>query len=119
MTIENLNLIRVIKACKASGVSYLRLGDLELKFVTGDAERPSIPTGETVKIPSAEKLKEIEETEAIKENADEADDELAHMQVEDPLQFEELLVQRELIDGGRSDTEQIIETENRGIEQVV
>lgn len=116
MTIDAKDLVKVIKACKASGVSALKLGDLELKFQTGDAEKTSVPaTGDAVETPSAEKLKAIEERSALIENAEDADEELAHMQVENPAQFEELLVQRELISGGSD----IIEDDNRRVEQAL
>lgn len=114
--IEAKDLIKLIKACKASNVSSLKLGDLELKFGPGDAAPISVPaTGDAVETPSAEQLKAIEEQVRLQNNASDADDELAHMQVENPMEFETLLAERELSDG-RSGIEEI---EYRRLEQVI
>jgi hypothetical protein len=115
--IEVSDLVKLVKACRASGVSNLKYGDLELKFVTGEAEQAPISPSEVDKIPSAEELKVEQEQSALQENADDADDQLAFMAVEDPIQFEQLLVEREFINGGSNDN--IIEVENRRIEQAV
>jgi hypothetical protein len=115
---EAKNLIEVMLACKASGISSMKCGDLELKFGnTGDAAPISVPeTVEAVETPSVEQLKEIEELQALQNNADDADDDLATMAIEDPVEFEELLVQRELTDGGNG-SDNFIEVENRRVEQ--
>lgn len=120
MVIEGKDLIKLIKACKASGVSNLKIGDLELQFVAGEAEQTPIKTRETVKVPSAEELKDIEADSQEQMNLEDAEDELAFMAVDDPAQFEELLVQREFKDGdGNSGGNTIHELENRRIEQDV
>jgi hypothetical protein len=102
--IKAKELVEVIKACKASSVSYLKLGDLELKFGPDDAAQTPIAPGETEPIPTAEELKVIEEDAAILRNGAEVDDEVAFMQMEDPVQFEELLTSGELEGVGQRKT---------------
>lgn len=116
MAVEVSDLIKLIKACRASGVSNMKYGDLELKFGPGDADKISIEPSEIVKIPSAEELKVASEHAAEQENADDASEDLALMAIENPELFEELLVERELIDGGSNE---YIEVENRRIESDV
>lgn len=98
--IEAKYLAKIIKACRESQVKHLKLGDLEISFATGEAEETKVRTGDTVNPPTENELKEIER--AVTDNAvlDRADEELAHMQVENPGLFEELLVQRELEGSG-------------------
>lgn len=95
MTIEVRDLAKLIKICKASGVSELKIGDTEIKF--GGSEDPQLyQTRDTVRVPTAKQLRETEELINIKENVDFVDDQLALMQIENPAQLEELLIQREL-----------------------
>jgi C4-type Zn-finger protein len=104
--IEAKDLIKIIKACKGSGVSQLKLGEMEIRFGPGEAAKPQVPTVESVETPTDQELEEVKESVELRERLDSADEELAFMQVENPALFEELLVQRELEGRGDEDTEE-------------
>lgn len=101
MSIDAKYIARIIKVCRESNVRSLRMGDLEINFVPGDAAEVKVVAGEAVKPPTLEELKEIERSVQDNSVLDRADEELAHMQVENPVLFEQLLVEREL--EGRGD----------------
>lgn len=100
MEIDSKSLVKVIKACRASHVSYLKLGELELKFGPDEAAQTPATKSETFVVPTDAELKVLEEAAAIRQNGSDADDELAYMLLDDPVQYEELLANRELESGG-------------------
>lgn len=101
MSIEAKDLIKLVKACRTSGVSSLKIGDVEIKFKAGDAaELPRIAPSEVVNPPSADELKEIEKDVSERQELSDMESELDHMLLENPVLYEELLVQRELEGGG-------------------
>jgi hypothetical protein len=99
------DLERLLKACKDMGVAELSNGDFSVKFVTGDAARVSLQTGDAAPAPDQTELRQsVEQAEADQVEAD-AQEELALMQIEDPEQFEELLIQRELEQSEQTDSD--------------
>lgn len=93
---EAKDLAIVLRACKASGVTELKIGDIEIKFGLVESRQISNRPGDTVPVPSVEQLREAEELVNIQENVDSADDQLAFMHIDDPAQFEQLLIEKEL-----------------------
>lgn len=94
-TISAKDLTKLIKACKLNGVSEFKCGPIEIKFGTGEAAE-LVSTGETVRTPTKKELEQIQELSLLQRNADEAEDEMAFMAIENPGLFEELLVQNDL-----------------------
>ena len=100
MSVNLKELSKLLKSCKANGVVELKIGDVEIKFVTADAsqiqeQRIEIP------VPTQLQLDEAQEIAAVQKNFRDAQDELAHMAVDNPAQFEQLLIEQELESGGR------------------
>lgn len=102
---------KLIKACKGSGVTKLKFGDLEITF--GEATeiaRPKVPlTQETPTVSEEQLLKaQIIEAEAVKQDElTEAKDSLENMLIEDPEHYEELIVRGELEDAGESSQDRL------------
>lgn len=96
MSIDANELIKLIRAAKKAGVSEMKYGELEIKFGPGEAAQSLVPAGETVEPPTDKELEQVDEASRKEEMLDQADEELAHMQVENPALFEEMLIQREL-----------------------
>lgn len=89
--------IKVIRAAKKLGVTSMKLGTL--KFELGDREpRVSRPT---LKV-SAKKCAEIAEKNQLQMDFSEVTEELSTMHVEDPVGFEQALIDKELedVEGG-------------------
>lgn len=93
---EAKDLAIVLRACKATGVTELKIGDIEIKFGVSETRQTLERKGETYIVPSAEQLREAEELVNVQENVDSADDQLAFMHIDDPAQFEQLLIEKEL-----------------------
>lgn len=93
---EAKDLAVILKACKASGVTELKIGDIEIKFGLVESLQTSNRPGETVQVPSVEQLREAEELVNVQANIESADDQLAFMHIDDPSQFEQLLIEKEL-----------------------
>lgn len=87
------DLTKIIKACKESGVTRLKIGAVEMEFAPRE---PVKLTGDAVLVPTAEQLTEAEDRALLVRDVEDREDHLAHMAVEDPARLEELLVQREL-----------------------
>lgn len=100
MSIEGKDLPRIIRACKASGVTKLKVGEIEIEFGVSQPI-PVQPTSETVLVPTAEQLKATEENSNIQENVEFVEDQLAHMAVESPELLEQLLIEKELESANR------------------
>jgi|GEM_PF-4162329 len=97
MFISTDELLELIKACKAARATNLKIGDVEIRF----ADRERRQTKEKVReipIPTAKELSSAEDDARIKNNLELVDDDVATMHVEDPSEFERLIVERELKD---------------------
>lgn len=79
------DVLQIIKACRAEGVSKLRYGELELEL--GAAPTPTFPED-----PQLAKSNLLENELRVKES------DLENLRLEDPLQYEELIRSRELED---------------------
>lgn len=93
MSIEAKDLSKIIRACKASGVTKLKIGDVEIEFRN---DEPVKLTGDAVLVPTADELTEAEKRALLERDIADREDNLAHMAVEDPAKLEELIIQREL-----------------------
>lgn len=96
-TISAKDLTKLIKTCKLNAVSELEFGEVKIKFQTGDAVKLPV-SGDTVRPPSSQELEQAQEDAQIEMNLSDADDELAFMQVENPVLFEQLLVENDLVE---------------------
>lgn len=110
MSLSAKDLIKVARACKKLGAKRIKTADLEIEFEPGEAALAPEPKGETVVPPTETELVAASELAAEKDLYDRADEELVHMQVEDPVQFEQMVLERqveELVgdDGGDEFTE--------------
>ena len=84
----------LIKVCKVNGVSRVKLGDIEVEL-TGDAAS-SIKVGQKTALSTPQTNDAEEKTAVVQENLERIDEKLNQLHVEDPVEFERLLVQREL-----------------------
>lgn len=91
-SLDAVELIKIIEACKVAGVSYLKHGAMEIKFQSGEAAKHEL----SLTPPTDQELKEVETVVTRDRNFEEIEDELAVLQIENPSLFEELLVEREL-----------------------
>lgn len=96
MSIDAKDLIKVIRACNKIGVRRLKTADVEIEFGPGEAAQLSEPQGETSVPPTTEELEAAGNAALREEGLNMADEELAHMQVENPAMFEEMLINREV-----------------------
>lgn len=101
MTISADELVRVIKACRKANVTELKIGDIEVKFAAGEAEQISKVGFESPTI-SEDDLVEVAKKVNIGENIAEAEERLDLLQIDDPSLYEQLVVERELEDNGKS-----------------
>lgn len=91
---------KIVKACKQAGVTELKVGDLVVKFGR-HPDTVSIESTRVVELPLIPDAKELEETQKLSElqtEADEGDEMVANLLLEDPERYEQLLVERELGD---------------------
>lgn len=101
MTISADELVRVIKACHKARVTELKIGEIEVKFGNGETPEPKTTAVASPVVTEAE-LKEAQHEVLVKENLDHAEARLDLMQLEDPAQYERLILERELEDSGKS-----------------
>lgn len=100
MSIDLKDLPKVIRACKANGVTELKIGDVEIKFAAVGSAEPEIPVLEAQRIPTPEELKAAESAALLQRNVEQNEEELAHMHIEDPSGFEQRLIEREFENSG-------------------
>lgn len=91
----------LLKACKSAGVVELKISDTGVEVKFGSDQRTKKTPASEIAIPSDQEM-----NLAVKEALDsktqfDADEELAHMQVDNPALYEELIVQRELQEIGK------------------
>lgn len=85
----------IIKACRTNGVALLKWGDFEIHLGPDASLNPKVLKPKKIKSdPVAEKA--VVEKATLQANADTIDDEIATLQVEDPVEFEKMIVQGEL-----------------------
>lgn len=98
---EAKDLAKLIHACRRAGVSELKVGDVSIKFGSGDSAILKEQKNEIL-VPSSDELRLESEKALITENVENAEEQLSNMQLEDPARFEQLLVERELEQSGGS-----------------
>lgn len=84
----------ILETCGEFKVSKLSIGDLHLEF--SQSERVQAPPPAT-EIAAQERMAVLQDEQKIKQ------DQLENMLLEDPEQYEELLLRGELVDGSRSE----------------
>ena len=90
---------KLIELCGKNGVSELSLGDFKVVFGNQTKEIPLTPTA--IQTKEADAQSQVVEQEALIELSRDLDENaLAIMQVEDPVRYEQLMVERELEDVG-------------------
>lgn len=93
-------LVRVIRACHKAGVTELKIGEILVKFGNGDTpERKT--AGAAIPTVTEAELKEVQQHLLVEENLEHAEEQLSLMQLEDPAQYERLILERELEDSGK------------------
>lgn len=101
------DIVRLLEACKKSGVSELVLGGLQVVFKGQTKDSLEMPTASQTK--EAEVQSQIVEKEALTQASEALDErDLAVMQIEDPVRYEQLMIERQIEDdgpGGRTITE--------------
>lgn len=95
MSIEAKDLAEIIKACKRADVAELKIGDVSIKFKTGEAVKTPESKPENL-APIAKEIERETEKSLLQENFDSAQEHLANLQLENPALYEELLIEREL-----------------------
>lgn len=92
---------KLIELCGTNGVAELSVGDFKVVFGNQTKESPITPTAIPTK--EAEAQSQVVEMESLQAASRELDqDDLATMAVEDPIRFEQLMIERELEDDGRN-----------------
>lgn len=97
---ETKELIKLINACKRSGVTELNVGDVAIKLEKKGDSISSANKVSEIPIPSADELKTQKEDALFQANIEASDEDLSTLHVEDPSRFEELLLSKELEDSG-------------------
>lgn len=93
------DIAKILKACKQSGVTHLKMGELDVKFLSSqewDAQEQKDKRRKPDPIPDAKELEDAQRRMILQTNADQADDDVASLLIEDPVAFEQLVVEREL-----------------------
>jgi hypothetical protein len=102
------DLIKIIDALKSSGCTHFKHGDLELKFSLGETRELGLGPEKTDP-PSEKELEQASGEASIEDQARSIDEYLSTLAIEDPLQYEELVVQRELeFSGSTIDEEEAV-----------
>lgn len=98
-------LVKLIKACRANGVSQLSFGDIRLEF--GTKTMPSIEQPSTIQTKDVDqaKVEEIAIKDREKSELEIRQEQLEFMQLENPALFEQLLIERDLVNGSGKSAE--------------
>lgn len=99
MSFSAEELIKVLKACKSARVTELKVGDIEVKLHGIENPGSGKMTDSSVTIPTDSELEDAHSEAELHKDASDADEQLAFMQIEEPAEYERLLVERELEDG--------------------
>lgn len=97
--------IRLIKACRSARVTELKVGEIEVKFEPGEAAQ-ALKRRTANPIVTETELKSAIDKVKVEENLSEGVDRLDLLQIEDPSLYEQLILERELVDSGREETAQ-------------
>jgi hypothetical protein len=95
MALDVDGICRILKVCHDSGVTELTFAGLKVKF-----HLDKIVTEEMVTPASPEVVRTFEAEAIAQAETKIRNDQLANLPLEDPLKFEELLAQGELLDAG-------------------
>jgi hypothetical protein len=100
MTFSVKEICEIIEACAKGGVSVLKLGTLYLKL--GSSGAPNAPAADPIPLTPEERFAQARAEEiALKENETILRaDQLSQMRIEDPEQYEELVMAKELEHAG-------------------
>lgn len=101
MGIEVKDLKEIIEICARTGVVELNVGDTSIKFGQGETAKPQENLSEII-APAADELRVESEKALIKENVESAEDRLSRLQIEDPAEYERLLIEEELEVGSKT-----------------
>jgi len=92
--------IRVIKACRLARVTELKVGDIEVKFEPGEAAQALKRRTASPTVTETEMKLAIDKV-LVEENLSDGVDRLDLLQIEDPSLYEQLILERELVDSDR------------------
>lgn len=95
------DLIRVLKACRESRVAELKIGDISVKFGNDDTTEP-VNLGTLPPKLSDDEFHKAALNNNVRENLTAAEDRLALLQIDNPAEYERLVLERELEDSGKS-----------------
>lgn len=103
--IDFAKLAELIKACKSANVTDLKIGSIEVKFAERNVRIKRINQIESeIPIPTAEQLETATRDSEIGDQLADAEDQMDLMPIENPVLFEQLLVERELeLSGARKE----------------
>lgn len=102
---SQIELVKLIKACRASGVSELSLGDLSISF--GDQTKVDLKAPTVTQTKGTEiKAEEISAEDLETQSRQTKEEQLAFMQIENPSAFEQLMIEGELEDAGQPPSEE-------------
>ena len=90
---------KLIELCGDRGVSELQLGDLKIVFGRQTKDSPLTPTVVQTKATEVQ-TQQIEKEALVEESKNLDEDDLALMQIEDPVRYEQMLIEGELEDDG-------------------
>jgi hypothetical protein len=96
--LKSYDICNLIKTCSVSGVLELNYGELHIKFASKDIEAPSEPAIAGRKS-DATKSTVIEQDSIEQDELKTKQDQLDLMLIEDPAEYERLLIAGELEDG--------------------
>lgn len=102
MSFSTDELIKVLKACKSARVTELKIGDIEVKLA-GNEKPQARKRASEFPIPTDSELEDAHNDAELRKDVEDADEQLAFMQIEAPEEFERLLVERKLEDGRRDE----------------
>lgn len=87
-----------VKICRKNKVGHAKINGAEIVFLD-QTNPPSVILNKVQK----KRLEEITERNNLKDNADFSDEQIENMHIEDPVGYENAIVEGELESGGRED----------------
>lgn len=95
---ELKDLIKVIKEMKKLGVKHLKMGTLEFEIATEQENIEKLRADRPAFKPSKKTVEEANKKNALQLEMNTAQDDLSTMHVEDPLAFEQAIVEQAVDD---------------------
>jgi uncharacterized protein with PhoU and TrkA domain len=95
VSISHKDLISLIKICASNSVREIRCGELVVSFdrqtrdETNELSSPRPKVAESV-------IKEVRDEALLKQSFESTEEIMAHLQIEDPVQYERMLLEGEL-----------------------